>query len=69
MLIKSNREQAGLSQCDLAKRLGVSQQSVAKWETGESLPRALLIPKIANALNCSIDALFGWEVSNTNKED
>lgn len=30
------RKKAGLSQLDLADRLGVSRQSVSKWETGVS---------------------------------
>jgi DNA-binding transcriptional regulator YiaG len=34
------REDAGLSQGDLARALGVSQSSVSRWESGEAYPRA-----------------------------
>lgn len=37
--IAADRQRLGLSQADLAKRLGVSQQSVSKWEEGKSAPR------------------------------
>lgn len=34
------REDAGLSQGDLARALGVSQSSVSRWESGDTVPRA-----------------------------
>ena len=39
------RKKAGLSQLDLADLLGVSRQSVSKWETGESNPEITKIPR------------------------
>ncbi len=56
--IKTGRERLGLTQEGLAKRLGVSQQAVTKWETGESRPRAEKLPEIARLLGCSVDDLF-----------
>lgn len=38
-LIKSEREKRGWEQADLAKRMGVTQQSVSRWEKGDSRPR------------------------------
>ena len=32
------RKRRGLSQEDVAQRLGVSRQTVSKWETGETVP-------------------------------
>ena len=32
------RKKCGLSQEDVAERLGVSRQTISKWETGETLP-------------------------------
>lgn len=61
MILKKIRESAGISQVELAGKLGVSQQAVAKWESGISFPRGDLIPKIADALGCNIDQLFGRE--------
>ena len=57
-MITEKRKQAQLSQNELALILGVSQQCVAKWETGNSKPRADLLPKLARALNCTIDELL-----------
>jgi DNA-binding transcriptional regulator YiaG len=34
------REDAGLSQGDFARALGVSQSSVSRWESGDAVPRA-----------------------------
>ena len=36
--IQSLRKKAGMSQEDLAEKLGVSRQAVSKWEMGQSLP-------------------------------
>lgn len=44
---------------ELAQEISVTQSSVAKWETDEAYPRCELLPKIADALGCSIDELFG----------
>lgn len=48
----------GLSQVALAAMVGVSQQSIAKWESGEAYPRASQLPALAKALSCSIDELY-----------
>ena len=42
----------------VAEMLGVSKGTVAMWETGASLPRAELLPKIASVLNCTVDDLL-----------
>lgn len=57
--IRTLREQQGLSQAALARKLGVCQQAVGKWERGISDPKWSLAPQLADALCCSIDALFG----------
>lgn len=51
------REQLGLSQSELGRRLNVSSQAVSRWEHG-GLPDTALLPRIAAELGCSIDALF-----------
>ena len=53
-----SRKKAGLSQLDLADALGVSRQSVSKWETGESNPDITKLPALAKALGVSIDWLL-----------
>ena len=57
--IKTARKTAGLSQTDLAARVGVSQPAIANWESGVHDPRRLMIAKIAEALRVSTDWLAG----------
>ena len=56
-----SRKKAGMSQIDLADALGVSRQSVSKWETGESNPDITKLPTLAKVLNVSIDWLLSDE--------
>ena len=58
MNIKHIRIEKGMNQEQLAEKLEVDRSAVAKWETGEAMPRAEKIPKIAEALNCRIEDLF-----------
>lgn len=58
MSFRKMREKSGMSQKDLAEELGVDQSAVCLWETGKTLPRAKLLPKIANILGCSTDELL-----------
>lgn len=51
--IKAARLQKGLSQTELAERLGVSQPAVAHWESGAHAPRFALLPRIAAILEIS----------------
>ncbi|MBQ2759999.1 MAG: helix-turn-helix transcriptional regulator [Clostridia bacterium] len=52
------RKKAGLSQEALAEKLGVSRQSVSKWETGESVPEITKLPILANIFNVTTDWLL-----------
>lgn len=53
------RKNKGIGQQDLADVLGVSFQSVSKWETGITMPDITLLPGIAEYFNVSIDELLG----------
>lgn len=55
------RKKQGLTQEELAQRLGVTNQSVSKWESAQCCPDISLIPKIADIFDVSIDELFGKE--------
>ena len=57
--IEKHRKEAGMTQEALAKKLDVTNQAVSKWETDQCCPDTLLLPKIADTLGTSIDALFG----------
>lgn len=59
--IAALRKEAGLTQEQLATRLGVSFQAVSKWENGLSCPDIMLLPVLAELFRVSIDSLFGRE--------
>lgn len=53
------RRAAGLSQVELAEALGVTQSSVAYWETAAKPPRSEIIGKMAAALGVRVEELLG----------
>ena len=59
--ISGFRRRQGLSQEALAEKLGVSRQSVSKWERNESLPETDKLPLLAQALGISLDLLLNGE--------
>jgi len=61
--LKKLRMESGLTQKELAKKIGVSRATVAGYETKGKEPSYDTLIKIAKALNCSLDYLTG----NTNK--
>ncbi len=56
--IKQLRAKAGLTQEQLANALGISAQSVSKWENAVTMPDVALLPLLAGELGVSIDELF-----------
>ena len=56
--LRTLRQRAGLSQEALAARLGVSAQSVSKWENAANWPEAVLILPLARLLGVSADELL-----------
>lgn len=57
--LKDLRKQSGLTQVDVAGRLGISQQAYASWERGAKKPTQDNLVKIAQILNVSVDYLVG----------
>lgn len=57
--IKRLRREKELTQETLADFLGVTFQSVSKWERGESYPDITMLPEIADFFKVSVDELFG----------
>lgn len=57
--LKDLRKQAGLTQVDVAGKLGISQQAYASWERGTKKPTQENLVKIAQILNVSVDYLVG----------
>ena len=57
MNIKALREQAGLTQTELAERANVDQSAVSRWESGDTHPRRRQMPILAQALGVSLEDL------------
>ena len=57
----NKRKERGLTQEEVAEKLGVSPQAVSKWENGSSCPDIMLLPKIAKLFEVSIDELLSEE--------
>ena len=57
--IMGYRKGLGLTQDQLAERLGVSAQAVSKWENDQSCPDITTLPRLAEIFGVSIDALLG----------
>lgn len=56
--IKNLREQAGITQEEMAKHFGVDRSAIAKWETGCAKPSVDKLPLLAKLLGCTIDELY-----------
>ena len=54
------RKEKGLTQEELARKLGVTFQAVSKWETAQTLPDITLLPGLSQLLDISIDKLLGY---------
>ena len=57
--LKKLRKDTGLTQVDVASKLGISQQAYASWERGIKKPTQDNLVKIAQVLNVSVDYLVG----------
>ena len=65
--VKRLREARGLTQAELAERIGVSSKTVSKWETGKGLPDISLLQPLATALGISlIELMNGEHITNKN---
>ena len=59
--LKERRSAAGLTQAELAERVGVSRKTINTVENGVFIPSTLLALKLARALRCSVEDLFYLE--------
>ena len=59
-VIARERRLRGVTQQELAERLGVSKAAVSKWEVGQSMPDVALLPRIAAYFSLTLDELFGY---------
>ena len=67
--LKKLRKDTGLTQVDVASKLGISQQAYASWERGVKKPTQENLVKIAQILNVSVDYLVGNSQETSNELD
>ena len=63
--IRTVRKLQGLTQKELARRLGISPVGVAQWENGLRNPKHETIKRIASALGVSVTVLYGLPAKET----
>lgn len=56
--LKKLRNKKGLSQLDLAEKMYVTRSTVSRWESGNRLPDAVMISRLAEALGVDVNVLL-----------
>ena len=59
--LRALRREAGLTQVELAKCLGVAQSNIAFWERSDKPPRSEILKPLAKALNVTVERLLDTE--------
>lgn len=67
IVITRQRKEKGFTQKQLGDKLSVSNKTVSKWETGEGFPDITILPALAEALNITVDDLFGKRLLKNNE--
>lgn len=52
------REKSGLTQREVAEKIGIDQSAVSLWETGKTAPRASILIKLSELYHCTVDDLL-----------
>ncbi len=60
--LSAARKKKGMSQEEVAEHLGISRQTVSKWETNETLPDVFQANKLAKLYDMSLDKLMEYDV-------
>lgn len=63
--IRKEREAAGITQAELASRIGTASSMIGQWENNNRNPKAAVLERIAAALNISVDRLLYDSVMKT----
>lgn len=59
--LKYQREEHGLSQTELAQKIGTSHQNINRWERGEVMPSIDFCVQLADFYGITLDELIGRE--------
>lgn len=66
--LKKIRKEHNLSQEQLAEQLGVSRQSVSKWESNQAYPEMDKVIQLAKMFNLNVDDLLNQDIREVNRE-
>lgn len=55
---RERRHALGMTQRELAEKIGYSEKAISKWESGTALPPSILLPRLSEILDISIDILM-----------
>ena len=67
MMISTLRKEKGMTQLELAEKMGVTDKAVSKWERDLSFPDINSIPKLAEIFEVSVDELM--QIKTDTKEN
>lgn len=66
-IVAELRKAKGMTQADLAQKMGITDKAVSKWERDLSYPDIASIPRLAEILGVSVDELMSAEKAGSNK--
>ena len=66
--IKRMRRERDLTQEEMAAHLGISFQSISKWERGDGYPDIAMLPALSNYFGISVDELLGMSEIEKNNQ-
>lgn len=61
--IRAHRDELGLTQAELADKLGLTYSSVSQWESGRATPRTPILRQLADLFNTTVADLMGEDAS------
>ena len=68
-MIAMLRKEHGMTQLELAEKMGVTDKAVSKWERDLSFPDVNSIPKLAEIFNVSVDELMQVKADTREKSE
>ena len=63
--IRAHRDELGLTQAELADKLGLTYSSVSQWESGRATPRTPILRQLADLFDTTVADLMGEDASET----
>lgn len=58
MNMREIREAAGLRQCEVARKMQLTQTAISCWEVGKTVPNKYIRRKLASLYGCTVDELM-----------